>query len=154
MTTAGATWDKKPQGLQELKKTLRQKYEARVGIFSENNKRDDGKSNAMIGLKHIYALETPKRDWLKLPILLKSRDIADKIVDFLPSAIRAKTMKNVYQAMAIEGEQIVKGAFDTGGYGMWLPLSPITADKKGSDTILVETGQLKDSVSSKTVLKV
>ena len=36
--------------------------------------------------------------------------------------------------------------FNTGGYGTWAPLSPVTISKKGHDTILVDTGNMKNSV--------
>ena len=40
----------------------------------------------------------------------------------------------------------VDARFDTAGYGTWVPLSPITIARKGHDTILIDTGNMRASV--------
>jgi len=49
------------------------------------------------------------------------------------------------------GEDVVEEAFNTGGFGQWPALAPETIRRKRSARILIETTQLRKSVSSRVV---
>jgi hypothetical protein len=136
--------------LKNFAKQLQIKKEVQVGIF-ENSNRSDGKSNAEIGFKHEFgsSLEhLPMRSWLKKPIYGRGQQLAEAISASLEQDL---SLPNAYKALAKEAEHIVKGAFASGGYGEWKPLSDMTVANKGNDTILIETGQLKNAVKAKVV---
>lgn len=148
----GAKFNRTPDSFLELKKILSKKYEALVGIFPENNQRSDGKSNAEIGLQHEYGDSSlVSRSWLRMPIRLKQTEITQAAAEALPKAIAEKDMSSVYTALAKSAEKVIEGAFDSGGYGKWAPLSDTTVALKGNDKILVDTAELKNAVSSKVV---
>ena len=136
--------------LKNLAKQLQIKREVQVGIF-EDSIRKDGIPNAQIGFDHEFgnALEyLPMRSWLRKPILERGQQLAEAVNASLEQDL---SLPNAYKALAKEAEHIVEGAFASGGYGEWEPLSDETVDNKGNDTILIETGQLKDSVKAKVV---
>ena len=143
--------------LKNLVKQLQVKREVQVGIFEES-KRKDGIPNAEIGFKHEFGspLEhLPMRSWLRKPIYERGQQLAEAVNASLEQDL---SLPKAYQALAKEAEHIVEGAFTSGGYGEWKPLSDLTIalrySKAGdamSDKILVETGQLKDSVKAKVV---
>ena len=116
-----------------------------------------GLNNPTLGLIHekgSTSQRIPRRSFLEEP--LKTR---------LPERIRqvgAATWRKLIlqkgpvvalQFLGVEGENVVQGAFDTGGYGRWAPLSQVTIDKKGSDAILIETAQMRKAVRSAVVKK-
>ena len=136
--------------LKNLAKQLQVKKEVQVGIF-EDSKRDDGVQNAEIGFKHEFGspLEhLPMRSFLRAPILQKGQQLAEAVNASLEENL---SLPKAYQALAKEAEHIVEGAFASGGYGDWKPLSDVTVAKKGNEQILIETGQLKGSIKAKVV---
>ena len=42
---------------------------------------------------------------------------------------------------------VINDAFESGGFGEWAPLKPETIRRKGSDKILIDTGDLRRSIS-------
>jgi len=136
--------------LKNLVKQLQVKKEVQVGIF-ENSVRKDGVPNAEIGFKHEFGspLEhLPMRSWLRKPIFERGQQLAEAVNASLEQDLN---LPNAYKVLAKEAEHIVEGAFASGGYGEWKPLSDATVAKKGNDTILIETGQLKNAVKAKVV---
>jgi hypothetical protein len=136
--------------LKNFAKQLQIKREVQVGIFEDSN-RNDGKSNAEIGYKHEFGspLEhLPMRSWLRKPIYERGQQLAEAVNASLEQDL---SLPNAYKALAKEAEHIVEGAFASGGYGEWKLLSDMTVANKGNDTILIETGQLKNAVKAKVV---
>jgi len=136
--------------LKNLAKQLQVKKEVQVGIF-EDSIRADGVPNAEIGFKHEFGSpqeHLPMRSWLRKPIYERGQQLADAVSASLEQDL---SLPNAYKVLAKEAEHIVEGAFASGGYGEWKPLSDRTVAKKGNDTILIETGQLKNAVKAKVV---
>ena len=151
------------KALENLVKDLAVKKEVRVGIFEENNNRPDGQSNASIGLDHEFGtgyeglegerIETlAMRSFLREPIFSREKQIEEVANNSFKEVIEGNgNLDSVYEAIGEEALHIVKGAFETGGYGNWAKLSPMTEEKKGNDKILVDQGYLRDSITSKVV---
>lgn len=123
---------------------------AKVGILGQGNVRT-GKtnSNATIGAAHEFGTSTlPQRSFLRVPIAeklpgaLEGSNAFDK--DTLNRVMQEGSFKSWVEKVAILAVSIVQQAFDTGGFGKWKP-SQMEA-KKVKQT-LVETGQLRDSIS-------
>lgn len=147
------------QKLKEMLEKVKKQIGVKVGILGADGtkivKTKDGKESeeklteATLGAIHEYGSERrniPQRSFLRMPIEKKFRN---KIV-------RNSKFKDAVQRMNIDeinghiGETsvaIVHEAFGTGGFGEWVPLSPETIKRKGSDMILVDTGDLEHSIT-------
>jgi hypothetical protein len=138
--------------LKNLAKQLAVKQEVQVGIFEENDKRSDGKSNVKIGFDHEFgnALEhLPMRSWLREPIMARGNQLAEAVENSLSQDL---SLPNAYKALAKEAEHIVEGAFRSNGYGQWKQLSDRRVAERGeSEPILVDTAEFKDAVKAKVV---
>jgi phage gpG-like protein len=148
--------------LKDLEKTLltSKNMYAKIGIIGSEAKKDhDGITNVELGLKHEFGSNTgkiPERSFLRMPIKKKRKKIAEalekKQKEFKQNIIDGNIKKN-YQILGIAAEAIVQEAFETGGFGNWQKLSPYTIARKGSSAILIDTAQLRKSISSKVVGK-
>lgn len=111
------------------------------------------------GIAHELTKDPKKRrSWLKMPLELKQKEIAAMLAkqfkDVAENGKDAVTAMNIVGVLAVN---IVKKAFETGGYGRWRPLKASTEARKnrkrrkgaiGSSLILVDTAALKNSVKS------
>lgn len=129
------------------------KHTAHVGILSRTNARNDaGETNATIGARHEFGLGVPLRSFLRMPIeteldkqiqvsgLFNKKSIAE--------VIATGTFEPLVKKIGIVGERTVLLAFDSGGFGRWLPSN--MQDKKVHLT-LVESQQLRNSITSEVV---
>lgn len=125
--------------------------EAQVGIFESKSDRDDGKSNAEIGVAHEFGVPQkglPQRSFLRQPAidgsfqaLLNNKDIE----------LDGKLLSN----LATTYLKSVKEEFESNGKGTWVELSDNTSRKKNKnrDQILRDTKQLYKSLSKRIVKK-
>ena len=51
------------------------------------------------------------------------------------------------QMLGSAGVRLVNEAFETSGWGEWLPNSPLTIAQKGSAMPLIDTGKLRQSIT-------
>ena len=143
------------KGLEQLLKSLKNPPVARVGILGDKSTRCTGRSqdtptNAQIGAWHEFGTTRhPVRSFLRLPITmlldkrLQESDAFNK--DVLKRVMQGGSIAPWLRLVAIEAEAIVAGAFDSGGYGTWVPSD--MRYKKNHQT-LVETQQLRNSITS------
>ena len=79
-------------------------------------------------------------------------DKALKRMDMIDKAFSQGVDVNTMQELGAAGIKDVQTRFDTKGYGTWAPLSPITVAKKNGRTeILIDSGNMKESVGIKEV---
>jgi hypothetical protein len=146
--------------LEEVIKGLSEanKHIVKVGVLANKNARSDGDSNATIGVKHEFgdlSHNLPQRSFIAMPL---NHKIGELIGD-TKVLIKQNIDKGVEGTMAVLkgigvlAEGIIQDAFKTGGFGSWRPLRPSTIAKKGSSTILIETQQLRNSITSAVVKK-
>lgn len=141
------------KGLEKLLKALKTPPQGRVGIFGDKNLRSDGTTNAFIGVQHEYGnSKLPVRSFLRLPLtalldkeLQKSGAFSK---DVLEKVVASGSIVPWLEKVLIVAEAIVIGAFDTRGYGTW---GPSNMSGKTNKQTLVETGQLRDSISSEVI---
>lgn len=153
--------------LEKLRKQLGDTYRARVGILGSKGFREaedeNGKKipatidNATLGLTHIFGSYTehiPPRDFLFMPIRRFSKEILRALgAQSVKAALATGDIKRVYALLGAKAEEIVDNAFATGGFGEWPPNSPRTIAAKGSDKPLIDTQQLRKSITSDVVKK-
>lgn len=113
-------------------------------------------TNAEIGFIHengSQALRIPRRSFLEMPLNLKIPDYYAKLGPQLMRAINDGNIRKMYVDLGIKGEQIVQQAFASRGFGQWAPNAPYTIQKKKSSQPLIDTAQLRKSISSDVVTR-
>jgi hypothetical protein len=144
------------KNLDELKKNLTQNDVVEIGIFGNKAPRPDATTNLTnveIGIKHEFGSireKIPKRSFLEMPILYKKDELVKASAKIIGKNIMAGKPKEFsLKQIGIIAEAIIQKAFDTGGYGMWLPLSQVTIDRKGKSNILEDKLLLRKSITSR-----
>lgn len=158
--------------LKELQKNLKEHYYTKVGILAGKAQEQHSNSNSTnveIGLIHefgiigkrsfIYKGEKitingiPERSFIRLPILSNKNKIAKFIEEDkkeIEEIIVKDGLKKVYALLGIEAEKIIQEAFETKCNGAWIRnISKRYIKLKGSDIPLIDTGQLRRSITSK-----
>jgi phage gpG-like protein len=157
--------------LEAIEKALKQNIKAQVGILGDKNLRSDiqrnedgtakivkksiaPQTNAQIGFIHefgSYKDKIPERSFLRVPLMLFLNEALKEASPKIRRAFQACNIIEAYGILGLSAEKVVQEAFDTSGHGSWPKLSPITIARKGSDAILIDSGQLRKSITSKVV---
>lgn len=147
--------------LDNLKMMLGKAPYVKVGILGSStsrkikaNKREVS-ANATIGFKHevgSYSDKIPRRSFLEMPIRTKFEEYMEKSEklsrDEFKKAVKEGKLFRFMKLMGILGERCVLDAFSTRGFGKWKPNAPYTIAQKGSDSPLIDTGELRKSITS------
>ena len=150
--------------LEQLAKELGRKYSVKVGILGQkaSAKHTDGqggtgnKTNSEIGFKHEFGSRSekiPKRSFLREPLRFHLQEEVNKGAKKIMACFEARDIKKAYALLGIAAEAVIQKAFASRGFGLWKPNAPLTIAKKGSDSPLIDTGQLRKSVTSAVVEK-
>lgn len=145
-------------GLDELRKMISSnKCTAKLGILGDKDSRTSkeagAESNATIGARLEFgSMKNGKVfSFLRMPVtgyldkqIAKPGFFNQKDIDL---AIQRKSLKNMIEKIAVAGLGVVLEAFNTGGFGTWPDLEPSTWAQKKVKQKLVETHQLRDSIS-------
>ena len=138
-------------GLEKIITGLKQNIALHVGVLGNNDSRSSGASNATIGAKHEFGIGLHKRSFLKEPLTIALPEEIDLAKNEISKEISLGDQDKAIKKIGVLCESIIQDAFDTGGFGRWEPLRPATIAKKGHDKILIETNQLRRSISSRIV---
>jgi phage gpG-like protein len=147
------------KGLENFTQQMAETYRARVGILGGHEQRGEGIiDNVTLGITQMFGSITkniPARDFLTLPIELNKREILNQVSSsrMVKSAIEANDAKKVYQILGAIALSFVLEGFATRGFGQWAPNKPSTIARKGSDSPLIHTGQLRRAQTSDVVKK-
>ena len=160
------------KSLERLEETLNKRFITKVGILGNSSSRatitraSSGKakitkdetlaeaSNADIGLLHefgSYTRHVPERSFLRSPLMLYLKDAVSEASSKINKAIMDSDIVKAYSLLGIAAEKVIQEAFKTGGFGQWQKLSSRTIAGKGSSAILIDSGQLRKSITSKVV---
>lgn len=123
----------------------------KVGILGDNNPTyEGGITTAEIASHHEFGtIKIPKRSWLMMPLEKYLQDNIKEFHNKIFIALRHGNIKEIFMLVGMAAEAIIQDAFNSGGFGEWKPLAPITIKRKGSSAILIDTAQLRKSVTSK-----
>lgn len=138
------------KGIDKLLKTIKKPPTVKVGIIGDHDAREDGESNATIGAQHEFGTSTlPQRSFLRMPLQTKlfnaledSGILNQKEID---EVVKNGSFATLLRKIGKEAEGVIRDAFDSGGFGEWIPSH--MENKKVKQT-LVETGDLRKSISS------
>ena len=147
-------------GLQSFKRKLKAvgKTHVEVGIFSDHAARvpkdehDEGLSNVEIGYKHemgVIREGIPSRSFLEMPLRTELPSIIKAEAAALVASFAEDGPKAMLERVGFMGEAAIQEAFDTSGFGTWAPNHPETVQRKGFNKPLIDTSQLRESISSR-----
>lgn len=147
--------------LEALVKELGGQWVARVGILGNNaaKQEHDGTplTNSELGVIHEFgsvANNIPPRSFLRMPVEMKEKEIVQSMASYrTKNALENGNIKRVFQDLGLYAEAVVKQAFSSGGFGQWAPNKPQTIARKGSDKPLIDTSQLRRSITSDVIKK-
>jgi phage gpG-like protein len=123
-----------------------------------------GVTNAEIGFVHEMGSKTrniPRRSFLWLTFDRKGPVLEAMLKDIMKGLFNPTTagaaqttrdegkIREGLKKIALQAENLVQMAFQTGGFGWWAPLQPGTIKAKGSSKPLIDVGQLRRSISSR-----
>lgn len=161
------------EGLETIQRELKKNLAVRVGILGNKTNRSQtsrpisgspakrtGKtsdmSNADIGLVHEKGSKSgniPRRSFLEMPLALKFNDAFKAQSQFFFQALSKGTIKQFLKKVGILGENVVQSAFESDGFGRWPKLKQSTIRRKGSSAILIDSAQLRGSITSDVLAK-
>jgi hypothetical protein len=122
-----------------------------VGILTGGARADSSMTNAEIGYEHEFGNPSnnlPERSFLRMPLIFNLRGNLNK--DW-SKTIQSYGFTTALKQLGVIAEGTIQKAFATGGFGFWEPLRPATIARKGSSAILIDTSQLRRSISSRVV---
>jgi hypothetical protein len=109
--------------------------------------------NASILATHEFGSITkriPRRSVLKDTLIYKKEDLEIKVIQLTIDNLGKKNgLMIALKKLGIFAEKLIQEAFKTGGFGKWAPLSKKTIEKKKSNSILIDTAQLRRGITSK-----
>ena len=131
----------------------------KVGILGDKNKRDDSGevTNAEIGLVHELGSKSrniPARSFLQMPLHQRQQEIVAETKAGAESKIKKGDTLAVLKTLGVACENAVQDAFGTQGFDTWEPDKPETIARKGSAAPLIDSAQLRKSITSKVEKKV
>lgn len=144
-------------GAEKIIKQAKKKYATQVGVLSSDDARIDGLSNATIGMEHEFGVVSkniPARSFLRMPLNTHGQELMSVLKGkMVKKSFEKNNIKHIFELIGIKAEAIVQDAFSTAGFGQWASNSELTIKLKGSDTPLIDTGELRKSIHSRVVTK-
>lgn len=145
-------------GFKRLARAFNGQYSIKVGIMGSKAARKNGdteKTNAEIGFINEFGSprrHIPARSFLRMPLTLylgeylkNKKSFSDEAIDL---AIKSGQLLQLAEKIGLTAEEVVQEAFATRGFGQWVPNAPYTVEQKGSDSPLIDTGELRRSITS------
>lgn len=159
-------------GLKELAAALSGQGKVQVGIFGRKNSRNEAgklnkagghakgskasaQTNADIAAIHelgSVSRHIPPRSFLRMPIALHTKEIMKDAMGEIPNIWQSGGMLAFLKRVGIAAENVVQQAFASRGFGNWPALKASTIARKGSDSPLIDTAQLRRSIASRAIL--
>ena len=123
-------------------------------IAGEKKATSGGLTNAELGFIHEMGSKTrdiPRRSFLLDTFKLMPGTLMEMMKADVLTLFKAGKIPLFLKRVGLAAEILVQKAFDTGGFGRWQPIKRGTIARKGSSAILIDTGQLRNSIASRAV---
>ncbi len=145
--------------LKAIEEQLGRRYVARVGILGDKSRMRKGEdqstlTNAEIGLiqeKGSISRGIPARSFLMMPLTLRFDRYVPTIGMSIMQGVTTENIKFAYAKMGTLAVSVIDRAFASRGFGQWEPNAPATIARKKSDAPLIDTSQLRKSITSTVV---
>ena len=106
-------------------------------------------SGPVSGVTGPHNITIPRRSFLRVPFMSKKAEIADFILkQWEAIADGSLSADQALGRIGVYATGISKGAFTSRGYGQWPDIKASTKARKGSSQPLIDTGTLRNSVTS------
>lgn len=140
-------------GLNNLVKALSNNKVVKVGILGNKTNRQEGKlTNAFIGAVNEFGSVSnniPPRSFLRMPIHRGSEVIIKEAKKGSESLVKDGNMIQVLKSIGVSCIKEIQNAFATRGFGRWPKNAEITKLRKKSSSPLIDTSQLRKSITFK-----
>ena len=111
-------------GLNQLAKSLRVKKTVQVGIFGNDNARDEGKeTNSSIGFRHEFGVGVPQRSFLRMPITAKKGKITDTVARRMTAEQYKVEPLELFNNIGSACLRVIADSFASNGFGTWPALA-------------------------------
>lgn len=149
------------KGLEKLRKAIGKEFAVQVGILGNKTKRKKTEqTNAYIGFQHefgVFSKRIPKRSFLKTPLEMHLNEFLEKHKKTsrkeFEKCVQSGDLESFARNLGIVAEEVIQEAFASRGFGQWKGNKEYTIRKKGSDSPLIDTGQLRRSITSRVKKK-
>lgn len=139
--------------LQIFVKSLDDKHHVQIGIFGNKASRKKGTAtNAELGAIHEYGSISrgiPARSFLRMPVSTQSSQIITEATGGSKALVASGKIVLLLKRLGTACENAIQRAFATRGFGTWAPDTEATKRRKGSDSPLIDTAQLRRSIASR-----
>ncbi len=133
----------------------------KVGVLGDKTTREGsaggGDTNAEIGAKMEFGFvqdkgpwkgfKIPARSFLRFPLLTFAKNVPAQFKADAVKLLLSARIDLLLKRIGVLAVKAIDYAFQTRGMGMWKANSPVTILLKGSDAPLIDTGQLRRSIS-------
>ena len=137
-------------GLEKLIEELDTDYYVDIGILGKDRPEEPGETVASIGAIHENGDPVrgiPQRSFIRMPLQRGAGRLQRRAEIAIPGIEEDGNVRKIFVLLGIEGEAIIKDAFDQGGPG-WETLKEETIRRKGSSAILIDKGIMRNSITS------
>jgi phage gpG-like protein len=149
------------EGLNKLVRAISGPMVVEIGILGKKSVREDGGSNdnAYIGAIHeLGSYEKkpviPARSFLLMPLFHKAEQIKKQTAIGAEKLLAKGDTMGLLRHLGTAAVRAILEAFATRGFGTWAPNTPGTIKhKKHGDSPLIDTGQLRRSISFRVAQK-
>ena len=133
---------------------------AQVGVLGKGGDKD-AETISDYAIAHEFgsiSRHIPRRSFIKDPLEKHLGDEIKTIKETLIKNLEANEIRKAVEILGMKGVEIIKKAFETSNDGEWKPLSQTTIDMMTEERrkgwkILVDTGALQSSITSKVVVR-
>lgn len=137
-------------------KNIKKPVGVKVGVLGSTDAREgEPITNAQVGLKNEFGSVSeniPARSFLRMPLETKEKELEQTFSQpDVKKMILKGDIKGAMTELGFTAEKIIDDAFKSRGFGSWKPNAPYTIAKKGSSEPLIDTSQLRRSITSKVV---
>lgn len=141
------------KGLNNFVSGISRRAQVKVGIFGNKTTRKEGQlTNSEIGAIHefgSFSRGIPPRSFLRLPVSMKSEQIVEDASKGAIAKLADGDNVGILRTFGFACVKAIQEAFSTAGFGSWAPNAPSTIRRKGSSAPLIDTAQLRRSITSK-----
>ena len=145
-------------GLNKLLKQLEANYYVDIGILGEGAESEDGELNvAGIAAVHEFGSITqkiPERSFIRLGLTYRQKNLQKAAEAVWVQALEGQNIKLIFQRIGIAGEESIKEAYETEGFGTWQGFSdnyttrPSGKPVDESSKLLQDTGGMMNATTS------
>lgn len=143
------------EGYQDILRRAEMEFEVTVGVIGDEASqahRGSEETVVEIGTKHEFGIDVPKRSFIRDTVDARQPDIQD-LLRAAGKRILDRGVRRLEKIPEVFGLLVVGMIQERIAAGIPPENAPETIEKKGSSTPLIDTGQLRSSITHKVEVK-